>query len=102
MDMIGRMDSLKKVYVHTDIPNEQLLKKILVSHPEISPIFDANSRMRSDHRPFADKKIPFAYFTTGHHPEYHTPNDKIHTINFEGEKNILDLIYDFIVLKGSQ
>ena len=100
MDMIGRMDSLNIVYVHTDSPNSILLKTVGISYPCISLTFDSQSRMQSDQRSFAAKNIPILYFTTGYHPEYHTPNDIISTINFDGQKKLLDMIWDFIVLKA--
>ena len=30
---------------------------------------------RSDYGPFRDKRIPFLFFSTGEHPDYHTPRD---------------------------
>jgi len=105
MDMIGRVDSLKQVYVHTDIPNSLLLKKINEVHSEVALNIDTKNLGKSDHRSFANKKVPIAYFTTGStgsHEEYHTPKDNVNTINFEGEKKLLDLIYDFVILKNNQ
>ena len=105
MDMIGRMDSMKRVYVHTDIPNSLLLEKVNDVHSEISLNIDTKNLGKSDHLPFAYKKIPIAYFTTGStgsHKEYHTPKDNVNTINFDGTKQLLDLIYDYIILKDLQ
>ena len=36
------------------------------------------------------------YFTTGLHPDYHTPNDDIEFINFKGMEEILAYIREFI------
>src|SRR5262249_30562609 len=30
---------------------------------------------RSDYGPFRDRKVPFLFFSTGMHPDYHTPRD---------------------------
>jgi hypothetical protein len=30
---------------------------------------------RSDYGPFRDRNVPFLFFSTGEHPDYHTPND---------------------------
>lgn len=30
---------------------------------------------RSDYGPFRDEKVPFLFFSTGEHPDYHTPRD---------------------------
>ena len=100
LDMIGQMDSLKKTYIYTDTSNSLLLNKLCASHPDISLIFDTNSRMQSDHRSFVLKKIPVAYFTTGYHQYYHTPRDNLNLIYFEELKQLLEFIYDFICLKA--
>ena len=61
MDMIGRMDSLHHVYTHTDAANSLLIEKAHVSYPDIKLNIDAKNQGNSDHHPFVDKKIPFAY-----------------------------------------
>ena len=48
----------------------------------------------SDHATFYTKDIPVLFFFSGVHDEYHTPADTWHLINLQGEKNILDYIYD--------
>ncbi|MDR2146338.1 MAG: M20/M25/M40 family metallo-hydrolase [Tannerella sp.] len=100
LDMIGRMDSLKNTYIYTDTQNSMLLKKAGSAYPDILLNIDTKNKGKSDHLSFSSKSIPIAYFTTGTHSEYHTPKDKTNTINFEGQKQLLDLIYDFICLKA--
>ena len=100
LDMIGRMDSLKNVFVKTDTQNSILLKKAGIAYADIRLDIDTKNVGKSDHLPFVSKKIPIAYFTIGTHPEYHTPKDNISSINYSGEKQLLDLIYDFIVLRA--
>ncbi len=50
----------------------------------------------SDHAVFYSENIPVLYFFTGTHDDYHTPNDDVEYINFEGEKAIADFAYDLI------
>lgn len=38
---------------------------------------------RSDYVPFRDREIPFLFYSTGESPEYHTPLDRVETIDFE-------------------
>ncbi|MEZ5943149.1 MAG: M28 family peptidase [Planctomycetaceae bacterium] len=38
---------------------------------------------RSDYGPFRDAEIPFLFFSTGEHPDYHTPNDTPDKIDYE-------------------
>ena len=58
--------------------------------------FDAKKTMSgtgpSDHTSFYAKKVPVFFFYTGTHPEYHTPKDKVETINFDGMKKVLGVV----------
>jgi hypothetical protein len=38
---------------------------------------------RSDYGPFRDRKVPFLFFTTGVHPDYHKPTDVPERVDFE-------------------
>lgn len=49
---------------------------------------------RSDYGPFRDRQIPFLFFSTGEHPDYHTPNDTPDKINYEKASQIASLILD--------
>jgi hypothetical protein len=37
---------------------------------------------RSDYGPFRDEKVPFLFFSTGEHPDYHTPRDTADKLNY--------------------
>ena len=104
LDMIGRMDSINNVYINTVIgntPAESVIKNLSNSYPDIKLNFTPNQRSNSDHYYFYDKKIPVVFFTTGPHYEYHTPNDTISTINFNGAKHLLDMVYDFVLTEAN-
>ena len=47
---------------------------------------------RSDYGPFRSRKIPFLFFSTGEHPDYHTPNDLPERIDFEKVARVSSLI----------
>jgi hypothetical protein len=38
---------------------------------------------RSDYGPFRDREIPFLFFTTGQHPDYHRPTDLPERIDYD-------------------
>jgi hypothetical protein len=38
---------------------------------------------RSDYGPFRDRRVPFLFFTTGVHPDYHKPTDLPERVNYE-------------------
>lgn len=37
---------------------------------------------RSDYGPFRDEKVPFLFFSTGEHPDYHSPRDTADKLNY--------------------
>jgi hypothetical protein len=38
---------------------------------------------RSDYGPFRDRKVPFLFFSTGEHPDYHSPRDLPDRIDYD-------------------
>jgi hypothetical protein len=49
---------------------------------------------RSDYGPFRDRQIPFLFFSTGQHPDYHKPSDLPEKIDYEKLRRISVLIAD--------
>ncbi len=47
---------------------------------------------RSDQWPFLQRRIPALFFTTGLHPDYHTPDDDVQKINFSKLEKIVRLV----------
>lgn len=47
---------------------------------------------RSDYGPFRDEKVPFLFFSTGEHPDYHTPRDTADRIDYEKAARVSNLI----------
>jgi hypothetical protein len=48
---------------------------------------------RSDYGPFRDRKVPFLFFSTGVHPDYHTPNDTPDRIDYDKAVRISNWVY---------
>ncbi len=57
---------------------------------DVSP---QNLIRRSDQWPFLQQRIPAIFFTTGLHPDYHTPQDDVGKINFEKLEKIARLAF---------
>ena len=51
----------------------------------------------SDHAPFYAKDIPVLFFSGSPHEDYHTPDDDVDKINFDGVKLAADYVYDLAV-----
>ena len=47
---------------------------------------------RSDYAPFRDQQVPFLFFSTGEHPDYHTPQDTPDRIDYEKVAQVSTLI----------
>jgi len=101
MDMIGRMNPSNRFYISTIKPNIQLnalVDVIKKSHPDVDAVVSYDDYLRgTDHTPFYMKHVPVMSFTTGLHSAYHTPADTIGSINWKGEKQVLDFIYDLVI-----
>ncbi len=49
---------------------------------------------RSDYGPFRERKVPFLFFSTGEHPDYHTPRDTPDRIEYNKVAGVSSLILD--------
>jgi hypothetical protein len=47
---------------------------------------------RSDYGPFRDQRVPFLFFSTGEHPDYHQPSDTPDRVNYEKLAQVSRLI----------
>jgi len=47
---------------------------------------------RSDYGPFRDRKVPFLFFSTGEHPDYHSPRDLPERIDYEKVARVSSLV----------
>lgn len=52
---------------------------------------------RSDHWNFGRLRVPFVFFFTGIHEDYHQPGDEIHDVDFEKYPRVVQLIYNSAV-----
>jgi len=95
IDMIGRLTVERNLQiggVGTSVEG----KSILEAHSEGTPFSLAmleEGYGPSDHASFYGVDIPVFFFSTGAHMDYHTPNDRVDSINFEGLKAISDYIH---------
>lgn len=98
MDMVGRLgcqgDTINALGVASSPVWEPLLDTL--RHPDFSIKKINGAPAFSDHAPFLKKNIPIIYFTSGLHPEYHTPKDDSELINFVGMSEIVAYIRHFI------
>jgi aminopeptidase YwaD len=99
MDMVGRLgcqgDTISALGIASSVVWDQMIDTI--QHPDFSIKKIWGAPAFSDHSPFLKKGIPIIYFTTGLHPDYHTPNDDTEFINFKGMVELETYMQHFIV-----
>jgi len=95
IDMVGRMNNEKSLQIGgtaTSTSGTELLDNITGSK-NFNMVKSPEGYGPSDHASFYGKDIPVFFFSTGPHLDYHTPEDDIEKINFEGLKSVADYIY---------
>jgi len=99
MDMVGRLgcqgDTISALGIASSVVWDQMIDTI--QHPDFSIKKIWGAPAFSDHSPFLKKGIPIMYFTTGLHPDYHTPKDNTEFINFKGMVELEAYMQHFIV-----
>lgn len=99
MDMVGRMNDEKHVYMNGagTFPNGVEFMQTLGESLNLTPIVHAGSVGGSDHVSFYKAGLSVLGIHTGAHPQYHTPEDRAEFINIPGEKQVSDYIYKTIM-----
>lgn len=99
MDMVGRLNVENQIFMGgagTFPDGVELMKKIGVKSG-LNPVIHAGGVGGSDHVSFYKSSIAAIGFHTGGHPQYHTPEDDIDLINFEGGALVSRYIYNALV-----
>jgi hypothetical protein len=98
-DMIGRLNKdTRGVAIGgtgTSLESEDLLWDANEQNLDLG--FSPEGYGPSDHAAFYAESIPVFFFSTGVHEDYHTPADDWQLINFEGEADVLEMIYNLVV-----
>ncbi|MDP1798065.1 MAG: M28 family peptidase [Planctomycetaceae bacterium] len=97
-DMIGRSLGdlpLPVVFVmgseHSPAIRETLDRSVRPNEVEIARLGIDLVGTRSDYGPFRDRQIPFLFFSTGQHPDYHSPNDVPMKVNYDKVAQVTNL-----------
>jgi len=96
MDMIGRLDSLKRLAIGgtgTATEADSILD-ITLKNYDFEVVRNKQGSGPSDHSSFYFANIPVLFLTTGVHDQYHTPEDDSWRINYPGEEEVVKLVYD--------
>lgn len=98
-DMIGRSLGglgIPTVFLlgaeHSEIVRDAISGVRVPTGLEIAQLGTDMIGTRSDYGPFRDQQIPFLFFSTGEHPDYHTPYDKPERIEYDKAARICTVI----------
>lgn len=80
----------------TSVESEDLLNKYLDEYG-MKASFSREGFGPSDHAAFYAEDITVFFISTGAHQDYHTPQDDVAFINFEGQKSISDFSFELIM-----
>lgn len=97
LDMIGRMDSLNRLYVGgvgTSAHFKSILENNKPAHFQL--ILDSSGIGPSDHSSFYLKSVPVLFFFTGTHADYHKPTDDFEKINLISLVEIINYLNSII------
>lgn len=90
-DMIGRLDTSTNAIsiggTKTAKETEQILTDL---NPGFELAFSGEGIGPSDHASFYLQDIPVFFFSTGAHPDYHTPRDDAELIDYEGAQKVME------------
>jgi len=97
MDMVGRLNDEKLQIggVGTFKGADSIVRHINTNY-NFSITTTADGYGASDHASFYRKEVPVLYLTTGVHREYHTPDDDVDLINFDGLSKISTFVSHLI------
>lgn len=90
LDMVGRLGCQGDTINALGIASSDVWEPFIdtIGHPDFAIKKISGAPSFSDHAPFLKKGIPVIFFSTGLHPQYHTPQDDIELINFKGMTEI--------------
>jgi len=103
MDMVGRLDSLRRLAIYGVGTSPSFLPVIHdIGSPSFQFKFDSSGVGPSDHTSFYLNDIPVLHFFTGQHAQYHKPEDDLELINFDGLNDVSVFILEVILSLDQQ
>ena len=102
MDMVGRYDTSHKLTIGGYGTSPVWGDVFGVEKNNLAVHFDSTGSGPSDHASFYRKDMPVLFLFTGSHSDYHKATDDWNKINFDGEKEIVKMIYHVIETTDSK
>ena len=100
IDMLGRIDSTKKILTINGVGTSSkwidVLKKLETDTQNIKIATIESGLGPSDHASFYLENIPVLHFFSGQHRDYHTPDDDEDRINYQGMYHSIQAIKQIV------
>ncbi len=96
MDMVGRYDTTHKLTIGGYGTSPVWREVLAAEKTNLIYTYDSSGSGPSDHVVFYRKEMPVLFLFTGSHGDYHKATDDWEKINYEGEKDIVKLVYHII------
>jgi len=96
LDMIGRLRNDRLLVFGTR--SGYGLRRLISMHNEsaLRLEFSWNSLPNADHFPFFSHEVPFVFFNTDLHEQYHRPSDKADLINSSGMQRTIRMVFSLV------
>lgn len=100
LDMVGRLDSLRRLVIYGTATSPIWIPKLQSANEKFQFHFNYvnDSFGAGDHLPFYKHSVPFLFFFTGAHTDYHRPSDTADKLNVEGISKIADFTTQLALL----
>jgi hypothetical protein len=102
MDMVGRYDTSHKLTIGGYGTSPAWGEIFAAEKNNLVLKFDSSGSGPSDHATFYRKDMPVLFLFTGSHSDYHKAGDKWNKINYDGEKDIVKMVYHTIEMADSK
>jgi aminopeptidase YwaD len=102
MDMVGRYDTAHKLTIGGYGTSPVWGQVFAAEKNTLAIKFDSTGSGPSDHAAFYRKDIPVLFLFTGSHSDYHKATDDWEKVNYEGEREIVKLVYNTITLTDNK
>ncbi len=96
MDMVGRYDTSHKLTIGGYGTSPTWGEVFAAEKNNLIVKFDSTGSGPSDHATFYRKDMPVLFLFTGSHSDYHKATDRWNKINYDGEKDIVKMVYHVI------
>jgi hypothetical protein len=98
MDMVGRLNEQEKGLIVLGAGTCAQFKTYFdsLTAPAVKMTFSESGSGPSDHAAFYNDSIPVLHFFTGAHPDYHTPDDVVDKIDFDGVVAVTDVVASIV------